>query len=162
MDTSIQVAAIVVIASFVIDRVAGGVFFLLSLVDAWNEWVPDPAARQDAGDKLAAQKRQKLIYYSFVAILALSIVFAFNLRVLGALHVTENPPNVWLDQLFSVLVLMGGSDQIAALLKSPHAGKAVETTSTAKPIEVTGRLTLDESAARATHAARSTGERSAP
>jgi len=157
MDTSIQVAAMVVIASFVIDRVAGGVFFLLSLFGFWNRWFPDPVTIQDAGLKLAAQKRQKLVYYSFVAALAAMIVVEFHLRVLAALELTGVTPPPWQDALFSVLVLMGGSDQVAGLLKSPHAGKAVDVTSAQKPIEVTGRLTLDENAAHATKATRSPG-----
>ena len=149
MDTSIQVAAMVVIASFVIDRVAGGVFFLLSLFGFWNRRFPDPAAIQDASLKLAAQKRQKLVYYSFVAALAAAIVIQFDLRVLQALQLEVFTPAPWQDSLFSILVLMGGSDQIAALLKSPHAGKAVEVAPAQQPIEVTGRLTLDDSDASA-------------
>ncbi len=157
MDTSIQVAAMVVIASFVIDRVAGGVFFLLSLFGFWNRWFPDPATIPDAGQKLAAQKRQKLVYYSFVAVLAAAIVTEFDLRVLEALQLKGFTARPWQDSLFSILVLMGGSDQVAGLLKSPHAGKAVDVTSTQKPIEVTGRLTLDENAAHATKTTRSSG-----
>jgi len=155
MDTSIQVAAVVVIASFVIDRVAAGVFFLLSLLGGWNRMFPDPATIQDASAKLAAQKRQKLVYYTFVAALAVTIVVSFELRVLQALAITGFEPAPWQDMFFSVLVLMGGSDQIAALLKSPHAGKGVELAAPPKPIEVTGRLTLDENAARATRSGNS-------
>lgn len=150
MDASIQVAAMVVIASFVIDRVAGGVFFLLSLLGFWNRRFPDPAGIQDATLKLAAQKRQKLIYYSFVAALAGAIVIEFDLRVLQALQIEGFTPRAWQDRLFSILVLMGGSDQISALLKSPHAGKTVEVTPAQQPIEVTGRLTLDDSDTRVT------------
>ena len=42
MDSGIQVAAMIVIASFVIDRVTGGAFFVLSLFDGWNRIFPDP------------------------------------------------------------------------------------------------------------------------
>jgi hypothetical protein len=47
-----------------------------------------------------------------------------------------------------VLVLMGGSDQVATLLKAPHAGKALETTTRNPPIEVTGKLILEDRADR--------------
>ena len=157
MDTSIQVAAMVVIASFVIDRVAGGVFFLLSLFPFWNRWCPDPATVSDANEKLTAQKNRKLLYYSFVALLAAVIVAQFDLRVLDALQLRGVKPGPWQDALFSVLVLMGGSDQVAGLLKSPHAGKAVDLSATQKPIEVTGKLTLDDGGAHATKTSRTAG-----
>jgi hypothetical protein len=146
MDSGIQVAAMIVIASFVIDRVTGGTFFVLSLFDGWNRIFPDPAIVENPGDKFAAQKRSKIIYYTFVAMLASIFVYTFNIGVLKALKL--GGIELWMDQIFSVLVLMGGSDQIAALLKAPHAGKALETTTRNPPIEVTGKLILEDRADR--------------
>jgi len=146
MDTGIQVAALIVIASFVIDRVTGATFFLLSLLDGWSRNFPDPATLDSPGERLAAQKRTKLAYYTFVGLLAAIFVFKFDIGVLRALQLGDYAQHPWLDHLFSILVLMGGSDQIAALLKSPHAGKALETTTPNKPIEVTGRLIVEDSA----------------
>src|SRR5262245_51011997 len=145
MDSGIQVAAMLVIASFVIDRVTGGTFFVLSMFGAWNRIVPDRAAIEGSSDKASAQKRATLAYYLFVAVLATVFVLTFNIEVLKALNVAVDPS--W-DRVFSVLVLMGGSDQVASLLKAPHAGKVLETSTKSQPIEVTGRLILDDRADR--------------
>jgi hypothetical protein len=146
MDSGIQVAAMIVIASFVIDRVTGGALFVLSLFDGWNRIVPDPATIDDPRLRLAAQKRATIVYYVFVATLAIVLVYTFDIRVLEALGINWAVETS--DRLFSVLVLMGGSDQVAALLKTPHAGKALESTRKAQPIEVTGKLYLEDRADR--------------
>lgn len=151
MDTGIQVAAMIVIASFAIDRITGGTFFLLSLFDGWSRYFPDLATIEDPQAKFAAQKRTKLAYYIFVGLLATFFVIKFDIGVLKALQLNGYTEQPWLDRIFSILVLMGGSDQIAALLNSPHAGKALETNSASRPIEVTGKLTLEDGAK---HAAR--------
>jgi hypothetical protein len=143
MDTGIQVAALIVIASFAIDRVSGGTFFLLSLFEIWNRHFPDPATIEDPIQEQSALKRTKLAYYCLAGFLAAVLVFKFDISVLKALQVGDPLQHPWLDHLFSVLVLLGGSDQIAALLKSPHAGKAPEGASH-QPIEVTGKLMLED------------------
>jgi len=147
MDSGIQVAATIVIASFVIDRVTSGTFFVLSLFDGWNRIVPDPSMVADPRQKSAAQKHATLVYYIFVAVLATVLVYTFDIRILEALNVKWAVPSS--DRIFSVLVLMGGSDQVAALLKVPHAGKLPEATAKNQPIEVTGKLTLEDRADRA-------------
>jgi hypothetical protein len=151
MNTGIQVAAMIVIASFVIDRVTGGTFFLLSLSEAWSRHFPDLATVEDPTEKLQARKRTKLAYYLFVGVLATFFVVKFDISVLKALQLNGYADHPWLDHLFSILVLMGGSDQIATLLNSPHAGKAFEATSASRPIEVTGKLTLEDGAKRLAH-----------
>jgi len=50
------------------------------------------------------------------------------------------PPNLFFDALVTVLVLVGGSDRVAALLKVPDAGTTAK--SVEKPLVVTGTLTL--------------------
>ena len=149
MDTSIQVAAMVVIASFTIERVAAGVFFILSLFDGWNRLFPDSAAESDASSGMTTQKVQKLAYYAFVAVLAAVIVWTFDIQVVRSLQLQGVSVRPSLDHLFSILVLLGGSDQIAELLKSPAPGKNIESATKTRPVEVTGTLTLDERTARA-------------
>ncbi len=151
MDTGIQVAAMIAIASFVIDRVAGGTFFLLSLFDGWSRYFPDLATVEDPKERLEARKRTKLAYYIFVGALATFFVLKFDIGVFKALQLHGFADEPWLDRIFSILVLMGGSDQIATLLNSPHAGKTLETAPSSKPIEVTGKLTLEDGARRPAH-----------
>ena len=146
MDSGIQVAAMIVIASFVIDRVTGGTLFVLSLFDGWNRIVPDPATVDDPRLRLASQKRATIVYYLLVALLAIVLVTTFDIRVLEALGIDWAVP--WSDRVFSVLVLMGGSDQVAALLKTPHSGKALPTAKIDRPIEVIGKIVLEDRADR--------------
>ncbi len=135
MDTGIQAAALIVIASFVIDRISGGVFFLLSMAGIWSADTP------------GAQNRSKLAYYVFAGILAAVFIFTFKISMLAALKIgSEDMYLQPLDIAFGILVLMCGSDQVATLLKSPYAGKAPATPPAEKPIEVTGKLTLVEQA----------------
>jgi hypothetical protein len=135
MDTGIQAAALIVIISFAIDRISGGVFFLLSMAGVWSTETP------------GAQNRAKLAYYVFAGILAAVFIFTFKISMLAALKIgSEDMYLKPLDIAFGILVLMCGSDQVATLLKSPHAGKAPDTRPAEKPIEVTGKLTLVEQA----------------
>ena len=135
MDTGIQAAALIVIISFAIDRISGGVFFLLSMAGVWSTETP------------GAQNRAKLAYYVFAGILAAVFIFTFRISMLAALKIGgEDMYLKPFDIAFGILVLMCGSDQVATLLKSPHAGKAPDTRSAEKPIEVTGKLTLVEQA----------------
>jgi len=139
MDTGIQAAAMIVIISFAIDRICGGVFFLLSMAGVWST-----EASAGSADSAGAQNRAKLAYYIFAGVLAAVFVFAFNISMLDALKIGEPYQHKPVDIAFGILVLMCGSDQVATLLKSPHAGKAPDARSAEKPIEVTGKLTLVE------------------
>jgi hypothetical protein len=144
MDTGIQAAALIVIISFAIDRISGGVFFLLSMAGVWNTETSGASAGSD--DSRGAQNRAKLAYYIFAGILAAAFVLTFDISMLAALKIGEDMQHEPLDIAFGILVLMCGSDQVATLLKSPHAGKAPDTRTAEKPIEVTGKLTLVEQA----------------
>lgn len=142
MDTGIQAAALIVIVSFAIDRISGGIFFLLSMFGIWNAEKYESGAATSPAEVREAQNRAKLAYYVFAGVLAAAFVITFNISMLAALQIGEAMQHTALDFVFSVLVLMCGSDQVATLLKSPHAGKSLDTRPAEKPIEVTGKLTL--------------------
>jgi len=148
MDTGIQAAALIVIVSFAIDRICGAVFFLLSVFDVWGAKAMEGDAAVSTEEARAAQQRTKLAYFTLAGVLAAIVVFTLRISMLEALHVGEDMQHTWLDALFGILVLMCGSDQVATLLKSPHAGKALDTPAAKKPLEVTGTLTLVEHAGR--------------
>ena len=136
-------AAMIVVASFAIDRIAAATFFLLSFSKTWDNWFPD--SRFVAGDreKAAAERKLKLVYYCFVGVLALVVTAAWDMRILTQLKL---PASDTLDWLFTAIVLTGGSGQIAALLggsgKSPPPEK--------EPVKISGSITLHDSAAEAT------------
>ena len=142
MDTGIHAAALIVIVSFAIDRISAGVFFLLSMAGVWS--TDTPGASAGSPEARGAQDRARLAYYVFAAVLAAAFIFTFKISMLAALNIGEGWRHQPLDIAFGILVLMCGSDQVATLLKSPHAGKAPGTRSAERPIEVTGKLTLVE------------------
>lgn len=137
----IGVVALVLIVSFAIDRLVHGLFFLLSYSDAWARAFPDPELNGTAGSARVDRNR-KLAYFIVAAIMALVAVLYGRIRILGSL----GSPNVnsVLDSLVSVLILTGGADRAGQLLASaggsgPHAAPPQPT-----PIEISGRLTLEE------------------
>ncbi len=136
----ISVAVLITIACFGIDRIAAATFFLLSFVDSWKERFPDPETVPDGLERIETAKRFKLVYYLFVGILALIAVKLLKIHILQKLGVFEDHSVV--DDLFSAVVLMGGSGQIAALL-GESTGSAV-TQPPPEPIEVRGTLRLEE------------------
>ena len=134
------VAALVAIASFAIDRIAAATFFLLSFAEGWRERFPDPDTLPDGAQRIEAARKLKLVYYIFVGALALIAVALLEIQVLAKLGV--NGGGTWIDALFSAVVLMGGSGQIAALLGAPHA--APPSKPPPEPIEVRGSVRLEE------------------
>lgn len=144
MDAGLLIAMIVV-ASFVIDRIAAATFFLLSFSSAWDRWFPDPRFITEERAKAAAERRLKLIYYCFVGALALIITQAWDMRILSQLKLPAGSPFV--DWLFTAIVLMGGSGQIAELLRAPHTGKL--PAQAPEPLKIAGSITLHDAAPEA-------------
>jgi hypothetical protein len=129
----VTVVAAIAIAAFAIDRIVTAFLFVMSYRWKWA----DPASIDDANQRTEAEKNYKLTYYSLATIFGLLVYTLGNISVFFALGFPRNPI---FDALVTVLVLVGGSDRVAALLKVPDTGgdaKPVE-----KPVEVTGTLTL--------------------
>jgi hypothetical protein len=141
MKDGVTIVAMVVIASFAIDRLATGLLFLLSFFQAWNRRFPDESLVADAAARSAAAKKLKLIYFAFAVPIAIVLVLAYpKLRVLSALGIPAT--REWVDGFFTLLVLVGGSDRVAELLGSTGATGGEKPAET--PIQITGTLTLEE------------------
>jgi len=138
----VNAIALVLVASFAIDRVVNGVLFLVSYSEFWRRKFPDPAL-VDADRRVAAQKKQKLIYFVFAGLLGTVLLAYFGqVRVLSSLGVPANP---YLDVFITGLILMGGADRVAELLKATGAGGAgAERSPSSGPIEIKGTLTLEQ------------------
>jgi hypothetical protein len=137
MDETARLIAIIVVASFAIERVATAAFFLLSFIPSWNLALPDASH----GSADGSNRNARLAYFTLVGVLALGVVLSIDsLRVLHALGFQPHIP--FLDVALTTMVLMGGADQIAALLKSPQSVAAAR--SPPKPIEITGTIRLDD------------------
>ena len=128
--------ALILIASFAIDRIVTAALFLLSFVIPWL----DPGSVESPGARARAEKLYKLVYVTIAGVLAVGVVAQYGgVRLLSALGMASDP---LLDTFLTGIVLVGGSDRIAALLKLPGAPDAERAAP--PPIQITGKLTLEE------------------
>lgn len=129
------------IASFAIDRTVRGLIFVLSFFAFWRRWVPDEGSPVDA----AAVRKQRLAYIIMAGTLAILALGWFGkVRMLAALGFAQVHPVI--DALFTGLLLIGGAERTEALLKAVGAGQGAELSKdTATPVEIRGRVVLEES-----------------
>jgi hypothetical protein len=135
----VTLLAIIVIGSFAIERITNGVLFFLALFKWWRRVSPDPTSLIDPTARAAAERRHTLIYFVLAFALGLVLTSFGNLRVLNAVGLETK----WFFDVFlTALILVGGADRVAELLKVPGArggGKPAE-----RPIQISGTLVLEE------------------
>ena len=141
----VSAIAVIVIASFAVDRIVTGSLFLLSFVPFWTRVFPDPkllAEKEDAVQRVKADKKQKFLYFTLAALLAIVVLAWFGgVRVFSVMGFPNINPV--LDTIVTGLILIGGSDRVSAVMKMMGASGTAEKVE-ARPIEITGRLVLDE------------------
>lgn len=133
--------ALILIASFAIDRIATGLMFLFS----FTKVVADP------GSSPEAKRRYQLLYYAIAGVF--SILFILNwgqLQILSSLglrgHLAGSGLSL-LDMLLTLIVLVGGADRISALLET-NLG-SVKQSATTPPLVISGTIKLEDRDARA-------------
>jgi len=131
--------AIIVIASFSIDWIFTTGLFLLSGWPAFSRFFPDPTLLQDARARSEAERRRKLLYFVVAFVLGVALAVFGGVRLLAAVGFQTT---VTLDVFVTGLILAGGSDRIAEILKAAGLPSAVKEP--ARPIEITGRLILEQ------------------
>jgi hypothetical protein len=131
----VTAVALVLIASFAIDRIVTAVLFLATLTRILHEPPPGDAH---------AQQMHKLAYFVLAGILGV-VVLAFygNVRILQAMGLQNINPVV--DAIVTGLLLMGGAERLSGIVQ-PGAAEKPEPKPV--PIVVTGTLTLVDGAAR--------------
>jgi hypothetical protein len=156
--------ALIVVLSFAVDRIVAGLLFALSLNGRWRNRFPDPASVQEEPAKSSAERKEKLVYFVLAATLCIGILAAFqNVRIIKALGMaaaapaeqsnstpattgsetpTRPPTEGVLDFIITGLILMGGAERIAAIIKVPGAGGGEKPGE--HPVHITGKLTLEE------------------
>jgi hypothetical protein len=141
---------IILIASFAIDRVVTGFFFLLSFNPDLRS-ILEPDSVKDPDAKAEAQRVYRLIYAIFAGYLG-TIVFAGEMghRLSSITGVALNPKagDAWgtfLDILLTGLLLAGGADRLADAMKL-RAGREEKQPKT--PIEITGKVVLEQAGAK--------------
>ncbi len=141
----VSAIALILIASFGIDRIVTGLLFLLSFIKHWTPFVPDPTTIQDTLELAKAEKTNTLIYFVLAGILGVVVLAFFGeVRIFRAMGFDKT--NYILDSIMTGLILMAGADRVAGLLKL--SGTPGVEKSTSRPIEITGKLILEGEASK--------------
>jgi hypothetical protein len=136
--------AMILIASFAIDRIAVGLLFLFSFMPKWKRTFPEPSSFAEPGERASAERKRKLIYFVFAGVLAGAFLAGYGQdRILKAAGFSINP---LLDAVVTGLILMGGADRMTELLKMIGVQNAEKAEASPHPIEITGRVILEEPA----------------
>jgi hypothetical protein len=135
----VNVIAVLVIASFAIDRTVAAVLFIVGFFGAGAQSLADA----DPALATAAARKRKLVYFLLAGALCAAVLIELpNFRVLNTLGFAANRT---LDFFVTGLIVLGGSDRMADLLgKVPGAAAVEPPPPPPKPIEVSGRLILEE------------------
>src|SRR5215468_2117356 len=136
----VSAIAVVLIASFAVDRIVTAILFLLAYNKRWDSRFPDPALQPEGELREKAARNRKLAYFCIGAALAIPLIAGFGrIRILAALGF---PTNRYLDIIVTGLILIGGSERVAEMLKLGVPGEAKGE---AKPITISGKLVLEDS-----------------
>ena len=131
--------AVILIASFAIDRIVAGLLFVLS----YTPLVSDPKGEQDSDRRHQAEKKHKFMYFVLSGALAIPILGWFGgVRIFSIIGFPNIDPV--LDTIVTGLILVGGSDRVSAIIKATGASAGAGK-SEGGPIEITGRLVLEDS-----------------
>ncbi len=139
--------AMILIASFAIDRIVVGLLFLFSFIPRWSRAFPEPSSFADPEARAGAERKRKLIYFVFAGVLAGLFLAGYGQdRILKAAGFSINPI---LDTILTGLILMGGADRMTEFLKMIGVQNAEKPEAPPHPIEITGRVILEEPADKA-------------
>ena len=137
----ISALALLLLAAFVIERVVSGALFALPTL----RLLPDPAQVDDPAARAAVERRYTYLRFFLSGALAAAILWQWSsLRILALFSQLSAAVPAWLDPVVTWVVVLGGAERMAALVKLP-AGGAGAPKREEQPIEVHGRLTLDDS-----------------
>ena len=135
----VSAIAVVLIASFAIDRIVRGLLFMLSFWKRWATAFPNP---DDPETPVQARKKHRLAYFGFAGLFGMvALGWYGRVQILSAMGFVGVSPI--LDTILTGLLLMGGADRTEAILKRLGA-TGEEDAATSTPIQITGRLVLDE------------------
>jgi|ERR1051325_5339753 hypothetical protein len=93
MEDTGRLIAVVLLASFAIERAAAAVDFFMAA---------------------ATEKRRKLVRVGISVLIAFGVVAFTGIRILGAMKF--HSPSAWIDFLLTWLILVGGADKIDRFL----------------------------------------------
>jgi len=145
----INLLTILLIAAFVIERVSAGILFLLQLFHL----IGDPDLIDDTAQRAHGKRRYAFYHFAVSGILVIFVLFYVgDFRFLDALGLGNRADlshvPIFVDRLLLAVVLVGGAEQMSAFLKMVGAPSGTGRDSGAQPVEVSGKLTLEESSAK--------------
>lgn len=131
----VTAVALVLIASFAIDRIVTAVLFLATLARILHEPPPGDAR---------AQQMHKLVYFVLAGILGVVVLAFFgHVRILQAIGLQD--VNAAVDVIVTGLLLMGGAERLSGLIQT---GAAEKSEPKPVPVVVTGTLTIEDGAGK--------------
>ena len=140
--------ALILIGSFAIDRIVAGLFFLLSYSSDLRTSL-DPSAVIDPGEQAEAMRNYRLLYAIFGGYLGTVVMAGYmhirlfaSTAVPGSEVIGEYP---LLDIFLTGLVLLGGADRLAEVLRM--LGGSGAPGQKEGPLEIKGKLVLEQSTA---------------
>jgi len=141
----INLLTMLLIAAFAVDRVSAGILFLLEIVGVLS----DPDGLEEGVNRVRAKKRFTLLHFVVSGFLVILVLFYVgDFRFLDALGLGNRADlsrvPLWLDHLLLAVVLVGGAEQMSAFLKMVGAPGGSARGEGAQPVEVSGKLTLEE------------------
>ena len=87
----VSAIAVILIASFGVDRIVTGLLFTLSFIKPWTRFLPNPTAIQNALERANAERKQKLVYFVFAGLLSgLVVAYLGKVRIFQALGFATN------------------------------------------------------------------------
>ena len=137
--------AVIVIGAFAIERITHGILFVLDLLDFtwWRRLSQDPASQADPLARAVAERRRTFSYFLLAFALGLVLTGFGKLRVLNAVGIDTT---WYFDVVLTALILVGGADRVAELLKVPGARSGEKTVE--RPVQVSGTLVLEDASAK--------------
>jgi hypothetical protein len=133
----ITLAAMIVLASFVVERVKAGILFVLAGSARWQRTFRESPELKDEALR-AAQRKQKAVEFFLAGALVLVALLMFpQLRVFEALGLSPNGP---LDFALTWLILTTGSDKLGEFL---NGGRELAKPEPA-PVKIVGDVRLIE------------------
>lgn len=128
--------ALVSIASLVIDRLGSGAL----LVFSFSKRFPDPQMADTPAARAAKERTLRMWSWAVALVLAALVVTFFeSVRILGALGLDARPG---VDPVLTAITLASGADFVRSVLGVK--GAAESPAESPKPLEVTGKLVLEE------------------
>lgn len=154
-----RAVGIILVVSFLLDRIAQGLFFVLDFSPAWRRFSPDSDQLLDRQQQASAVRRRKILYALVVGSLGIIVVaWYLHIRLLSMTGMIppdpapDDPtkfsfqPHALLDIVFTGLIFVAGADRLSEALKllgGPGAEHGSQKGSSGQPIEITGKLILE-------------------